>query len=93
MLSVMATRAPTSTRDTLAWCLLKNGRAAEAKAAIQEALRLGTRDPQICFHAGMIHNALGDRRAAVRYLRLALEINPTFDLLQAEVAKRVLQKG
>lgn len=78
------------TADLLAWCLYKKGQHAEAKAAMDEALRLGTRDPKLLFHAGMIADALGDRAAAANYLRQALAINPTFDVLQAEEAKRVL---
>lgn len=63
----------------------------EAEAAIKEALRLGTRDARLFCHAGMIHYALGDDRNAIRYLTLALETNPTFDVLQADVARRILR--
>lgn len=85
-----STRADIYTSDALAWCLFKKGRLNEAQAAIQEALRLGTRDPQLNYHAGMIYQALGDRERAVQHLNLALEINPTFDILQAEVARQAL---
>lgn len=78
------------TADLLAWCLYKKGRYAEAKAATDEALLLGTRDPKLLFHAGMIADALGDRAGGAKYLRQALAINPSFDVLQAEEAKRVL---
>lgn len=79
------------TSDLLAWCLYKKGRLDEAKASIDEALHLGTKDPLIYFHAGMIANARGDRRLAAQYLKNALAINPSFDILQAEVAKRTLE--
>ena len=62
----------------------------EAKAAIGEALRLGTRDARLYYHAGMIYKELGDRGATVHYLQLALDTNATFDLLQADVAKSAL---
>ena len=43
--------------DLLAWALYKNGRPIEAKAAMQQALRLGTQDPQLLHHAGVIDSA------------------------------------
>ena len=85
-----AARSDIYTCDTLAWCLFKKGRLDEAKAAIGDALRLGTRDARLYYHAGMIYKVLGDRAAAVRYLRLALDTNATFDLLQADVARSML---
>ncbi|HYO62162.1 MAG TPA: tetratricopeptide repeat protein [Pyrinomonadaceae bacterium] len=78
------------TCDTLAWALYKKGQFAEAKAAMDEALRLGTRDARLHYHAGMIARALGDAPAAAKHLRLALEINPAFDTLQADDARRTL---
>jgi pentatricopeptide repeat protein len=78
------------TCDILAWCLFKKGRFDEARAAIHEALRLGTREARIHYHAGMIYNALGDTAKAGRHLQRALAISPAFDLLQAEVAQRAL---
>ncbi|HEX9820718.1 MAG TPA: tetratricopeptide repeat protein [Methylomirabilota bacterium] len=78
------------TYDVLAWALYRNGRAREAAAAMAEALRLGTRDARLYFHAGMIHAALGDSRRAREHLSGALAINPRFHPLQADVAARVL---
>lgn len=83
-------RADIYTCDALAWSLFKNKQLPEAKAAIAEALRLGTRDARIHYHAGMIFEAQGDRVTARKHLRKALEINPAFDVLQARVAKRML---
>ena len=59
---------------------------------ICEALRLGTRDARMQYHAGMIQHALGNNREAAGHLQLALEINSSFDVLQAEVARRTLRK-
>ncbi|MFN2454502.1 MAG: tetratricopeptide repeat protein [Pyrinomonadaceae bacterium] len=86
-----ATRSDIFTCDALAWCLYKKGQFAEAKTAIDEALRLGTRDARINYHAGMIQQSLGNRRDAARYLQLALNINPFFDALQADVARQTLR--
>lgn len=83
-------RSDIYTCDTLAWCLFKKGEVTEARREIDEALRLGTRDARIYYHAGMIYNRLGDRRNGAKYLKLALQINPAFDVLQAEAARRTL---
>ncbi len=42
------------TCDSLAWALFKNGRAAEAKKLIKEALRTGSKDQRINEHANII---------------------------------------
>jgi tetratricopeptide (TPR) repeat protein len=52
-----AERSDVHTCDALAWALFKKGRLEEANAAMNEALRLGSRDPQILYHAGLIQRA------------------------------------
>ncbi|MCA1613261.1 MAG: tetratricopeptide repeat protein, partial [Acidobacteria bacterium] len=86
-----AARNDIYTADALAWCLYKKGRFAEARAAMRDALRLGTRDPRLLYHAGMIAAALGDRRDAAKHLREALKLNPAFDPLQADEARETLR--
>jgi tetratricopeptide (TPR) repeat protein len=86
-----AARSDIYTCDALAWVLYKKGDLAAAKTAIAEASRLGTRDARIAYHAGMIEHALGNRRKAAERLQLALNINPTFDVLQADVARETLR--
>jgi tetratricopeptide (TPR) repeat protein len=76
--------------DVLAWTLYKKGRIPEAKKAMDEALRLGTRDPRLLYHAGLIAAAGGENQKAANYLKQALEINPFFDVLQAEIAREKL---
>lgn len=76
--------------DTLAWALYKKGEYAEAKKYIAEAMRLGTKNALFFYHKGMIENALGNKKEAAKFLKLALETNPAFDLLQAEKARAVL---
>ncbi len=85
-----ASRNDIYSSDVLAWCLYKKGRFEEAKTAVGEALRLGTRDPRILYHAGMIALSNADVQKGADYLQQALEINPSFDILQAEVAKEKL---
>ena len=76
--------------DALAWAALKAGRVAEAQIAIKEALRLGTKDARLFYHAGMIAQTAGDHSSAREYLKRALTLSPEFDPLQATVARKVL---
>ena len=85
-----AARKDIYTADVYAWCLYKKGDFAEAKKIIGEAMRLQTKDARIFYHAGMIENALGNKKAAAQFLKQALETNPAFDLLQAEIARKTL---
>lgn len=87
-----ATRKDIYTTDIYAWCLYKKGRFAEAGTAIEEALRLGTRDPRLFYHAGLIAAANGDNQKGADYLKKALEINPHFDVLQSGIAKEKLNE-
>ena len=45
------------TCDSLAWALFKNGRVADAKRVIQEALRTGSKDQRIHDHAAIIQQS------------------------------------
>lgn len=72
-------RSDIYTCDLLAWCLFKKGQLPESKTAIDEALRLGTRDARIYYHAAMIYRATDDRVGAVKFLKQALAIGTSFD--------------
>ena len=76
--------------DLLAWALHQSGRDAEARAPMQRALGLGTRDAMLYFHAGMIDLALGDRTSARTRLETALTINPWWHPSQPAEARAVL---
>lgn len=76
--------------DTYAWALLKAGRVAEARDASDHALALGTHDPRMLYHAGMIAKAQGDAVRARALLRRALALSPHFDPLQAPRARAAL---
>ena len=77
--------------DVLAWSLYKNGKAEKARDAIDKALRLGTKDAKLFYHAGMIHYRLGDKAKTQKYLRSALATNPHFHILFADEAARTLK--
>jgi tetratricopeptide (TPR) repeat protein len=80
------------TWDVYAFALYKNGRASEAAEADAHALKLGTPDPLLYFHAGMIAGALGEHAKEREYLRHALALNPDFHVLYADVARRDLHE-
>lgn len=77
------------TLDALAWALLKNNRAQEAREAMQKVLAVGTRDPLLFFHAGAIERNLGKPDAA-DLAQKALAVNRQFHVLYADEARRWL---
>lgn len=84
------TRRDVYGHDLLAWALFKQGRPADARAAMTQALRIGTQDAMLFFHAGMIERALGNDEAARRHLRRALDVNPHFHPTHPVTARTVL---
>lgn len=78
------------TADVYAWCLYRKGKFQEARAAINDAMRLETKDARIFYHAGMIEKAAGNEKEAARLLRMSLQTNPAFDILQADNARKAL---
>ena len=78
------------TYDTLAWGYYKKGRFADAGKAMEQALRLGTRDASLFFHAGMIAHGLGESETARDYLHRALDTNPYFSLFGVEPIRSTL---
>lgn len=76
--------------DTMAWAAYKAGLIEEARSAIQQALRLGTQDARLFYHAGMIFQKAGEPEKAKEYLRRAAEVNPYFDLREAPALRASL---
>jgi len=76
--------------DARAWALHRLGRDRDAQTWSDEALRLGSRDPLLRFHAGMIAAALGDGAAARRNLELALATDAGFSATHAAEARRLV---
>lgn len=76
--------------DLLGWALHKEHRDADARAAMTEARRLGTRDATLFYHTGMIERALGQPKRAQYFLATALEINPVFHPTQPGEIRAVL---
>ncbi len=76
--------------DAVAWTALKAGKLAAAQSAMEDALRLGTLDARLLYHAGLIARAAGNEMTAHAYLRRALALNAQFDPLQAVNASKAL---
>ena len=77
--------------DLLAWALHKSGRDAEALVAMHSALKLGTKDAMLFYHAGMIENSLGNKAEARSYLQMALTTNDHFHPTQPDEIRAVLK--
>ena len=78
--------------DVLAWALYKTGQLSEAREAIGHAMKRGTRDARLFFHAGLIHLGLGATDTGRAYLETALATNPQFHPLHADLARRLLRR-
>ena len=76
--------------DAYAWALHVNHRDAEALSWADKAMATGTRRALFAYHRGMIEKSLGQSAAARHDLSQALALNPTFNPLQAPVARRAL---
>ena len=77
-------------QDTLAWAAAMDGRWTEAQKAAHRAVRLGTQDPIVNYHAGVIALHTSDRTDAARFFKMALDANPHFHPVFADAARRSL---
>ncbi len=76
--------------DALAWALHRLGRDREALKHSDEALRLGSIDPILRYHAGAIEAALGNATDARRNLQFVLDTDPGFSATGAAEVRRLL---
>jgi len=76
--------------DAFAWALFRGGRTREAAEAARHSVALGTQDPMLEAHAGLIFAAAGERDLAIRYLSHALSVNPGFHARRAQEARTAL---
>jgi len=79
-----------SSADAYSWALYRAGRIDAATRLSAEAMRLGSRDPEFLYHAGMIAKAGGSEARARRLLSTLLEQAPRFNPLYAPRAERAL---
>jgi tetratricopeptide (TPR) repeat protein len=78
--------------DALAWALYRAGRLAEADAAAAEALRLGTPDGRLLYHAGLIAQALGREADARQLLGRAAASSAALPPLQVPALDAALER-
>jgi tetratricopeptide (TPR) repeat protein len=78
------------TEDTLAWAAAMDARWAEARTHIANALRYGTQNSLLDYHAGVIARHFGDARAAKADFQRALALNPQFHPAFADDARAQL---
>ena len=76
--------------DAVAWALHRLRRDREAAEYSRDALRLGSIDPVLRYHAGAIEAGLGDVASARQNLELALKTDPGFSATGADEARRIL---
>jgi tetratricopeptide (TPR) repeat protein len=76
--------------DAVAWALHRLGRDRAAAPWVAKALRLGTVDPILRFHAGAIEAGLRERAVARRDLTRALAVDAGFSATGAAEARRLL---
>jgi hypothetical protein len=86
----LAVRGDVYGHDALAWALFNAGRLDEAAAEATAAMALGTPDPRIAYHAGLIAAARGERDVALPLLRLAVRGGAMLPPLQLERARAEL---
>lgn len=78
--------------DTLAWVLARGGRWSDARPYAERALRLGTQDPSLQYHAAVIELHTGNANRAKALLESALAENPAFDPIEGADARSILAK-
>ena len=80
------------TADALAWALVNAGDAVSARPLIARALRLGSADASVHYHAAVIADAVGDAAHARVELGYAFGRNPFFSFSQRQAATDLAQR-
>jgi tetratricopeptide (TPR) repeat protein len=86
----LAARGDVYGHDALAWALYRRGDLDQAAAEAEAALSLGTPDPRLRYHAGLIAAARGEPDRAKALLRQAVRGIALLPPLQAQAARATL---
>ncbi len=78
--------------DLEGWTLHAMGRDREAAVAVRLALRAGTEDAMLWYHAGVVEAAVGDSAGARTHLERALALNPAFGVAGVSHARELLSQ-
>ncbi|HYN64596.1 MAG TPA: tetratricopeptide repeat protein [Candidatus Limnocylindrales bacterium] len=92
----LAVRGDVYGHDALAWALYRAGSLDEAAEQSRAALALGTPDPRIAYHAGLIAVARGEGERAVGLLQRAVDgaaMLPPLQVPEARAALAALRSG
>lgn len=89
----VAERGDVQGYDLLAWAYYRSGRLADARTAIASAVRTGTSDATVWFHAGVIAHASGEVAHARTYLKNALRLNPALHHRKAGIVRSLLKSS
>ena len=76
--------------DALAMAYHANGQDADALDTLNQALVLGTADPRLLLHAGLIEIANGESAAGQAHLTQALALNPSVSPMLVDQARKAL---
>ena len=76
--------------DALAMAYHANGQDAEALDTLNQALVLGTADPRLLLHAGLIEIANGQTATGQAHLTQALALNPSVSPMLVDQARKAL---
>lgn len=79
-------------QHALGWAIARSGDPAAAVPLIEQALRLGTRDALIRYHAAVIFDAVGDRERARSELATAVESTPMVALGDRDAAADLAER-
>ncbi len=69
--------------DSLAWALYRAGQFAEAAAAMDKALALGTKDAHLLHHAGLVYARAGAMAKGLAFLQQVGMVNPRYESFHA----------
>lgn len=90
--SAYAARPTVYAADAMAWARYRAGDVAGAVPFVDEALRLGTADALLRYHAAVVLDAAGDRARASAEIERTFAINPWFSFVYADDARALASR-